>query len=52
MSLPISFRRAARFEFDEAADWYEHRQSGRGAKFTAAVHAALDQIVDQPESHA
>ena len=36
-SLPIVFRRAARIEFDDAADWYEQRRAGLGAKFTAAV---------------
>ncbi len=52
MRLPINFLRAARNEFDEAADWYEQRQSGRGAKFTAAVRAVLDRITEQPESYA
>lgn len=32
MSIPVVFRRAARAEFDDAADWYEQRQSGLGAK--------------------
>ena len=30
MSLPIVFRRQARYEFDEAAVWYEERRSGLG----------------------
>ena len=30
MSLPIVFRRAARAEFDDAADWYEQRRAGLG----------------------
>ncbi len=49
MSLPIVFRRAARAEFDDAADWYEQRRAGLGAAFTAAVQRVLDQIAAQPD---
>ena len=49
MSLPIVFRRTARSEFDEAAEWYESRQTGRGAKFTTAVAKALVTIAAAPE---
>ena len=52
MSLTILFRREARIEFDFAADWYERRRLGRGAMFTAAVRATLNQIADQPDIHA
>ena len=52
MSLPIVFRRAARAEFDEAFDWYEDDRPGRGAAFAARVQQVLDQISEQPESHA
>ena len=52
MSLPIVFRRAARHEFDEAANWYEQRRPGRGAKFTAAVRELLGRIAEQPELYA
>ncbi|HKB36648.1 MAG TPA: type II toxin-antitoxin system RelE/ParE family toxin [Gemmataceae bacterium] len=52
MSLPIVFRRVARAEFDDAADWYEQRRAGLGAAFVAAVQDVLDQIADQPQSHA
>src|SRR5215468_11206810 len=52
MSLPIVFRRAARAEFDDAADWYEQRRAGRGARFTAAVRQVLDRIADQPQLYA
>lgn len=52
MSLPIVFRRAARNEFDEAADWYEQRRAGRGAKFTAVVRDLLNRIAEQPEFYA
>jgi plasmid stabilization system protein ParE len=50
--LPIVFRRAARNEFDEAADWYEQRRPGRGAKFSAAVREVLNCIAEQPEFYA
>src|SRR5262249_16078863 len=49
MSLPIVFRRAARAEFDDAADWYEQRRAGQGAAFVAAVQKVLDQIAAQPQ---
>jgi plasmid stabilization system protein ParE len=49
MSLAIVFRRAARAEFDDAADWYEQRKAGLGAAFTLAVQQVLDQITAQPD---
>lgn len=52
MSLPLVFRRAARAEFDDAADWYEERRTGRGSLFTAAVRKVLDRIADQPQLYA
>ena len=48
MTLPIVFRRAARAEFDDAADWYEQRQTGLGTALTAAVQRVLDQIAAHP----
>ena len=49
MSLPLIFRRAARAEFDDAADWYEQRQVGLGAAFTTAVQLVLDRVIAQPD---
>ena len=49
MSLPVVFRRSARAEFDDAADWYEQRRAGLGAAFTAAVQRVLGQIAAQPD---
>ena len=49
MSLPIVFRRAAESELDEAVEWYEQRQTGRGIKFSAAVQHVLDQIALNPD---
>jgi plasmid stabilization system protein ParE len=48
MSLPVVFRRAARAEFDDAADWYEQHRAGLGAAFTAAVRGLLSRIAGQP----
>jgi len=52
MTLPIVFRRAAQCEFIEAAEWYEKRRIGRGAKFTAAVREVLSRIAGQPDFYA
>jgi plasmid stabilization system protein ParE len=52
VSLPIVFRPVARFEFDEAANWYEQRRPGRGAAFTAAVRQVLNRISEQPGFYA
>jgi toxin ParE1/3/4 len=49
MSLPVVFRRAARAEFDDAADWYEQCRARLGAAFTAAVQWVLDQIAARPD---
>jgi toxin ParE1/3/4 len=51
MSLPVAFRRAARSEFDDAADWYEQRRAGLGPAFTGAVQRVLDRIADQPDCY-
>lgn len=52
MSLSIVFRRQARREFDEAADWYEQRSAGLGARFTIAVERVLDQATGNPGRYA
>ena len=52
MSLSLVFRRSAQCEFIEAAEWYEQRRSGRGAKFTAAVREVLNRIAVQPDFYA
>ena len=49
VSLPLVFLRTARYEFDEAVDWYERRRTGRGAKFSASVQAVFDRIVESPQ---
>ena len=49
MSVPVVFQRAARTEFDSAADWYEQHRSGLGIEFTVAVQGVLDRIATQPD---
>jgi len=49
MSRPVVIRRAARAEFDDAANWYEQRRAGLGAAFTAAVRGLLGGIAGQPD---
>ena len=51
MSKPIVLRRAARAEFDAAADWYEQKRPGLGARFTAAVQQVFDRISANPQLH-
>ena len=52
MSLPVRLRALARAEYDTAADDYERRAAGLGARFTAAVDAVLARIGDFPEMYA
>ena len=49
MITRLAFRRVARVEFDEAADWYERRQVGLGPRFVAAVQRVLDRITELPD---
>lgn len=49
MSRTVRLRRAAQWEFDHSADWYEARQKGLGVRFTAAVNRVLDAIAIEPE---
>ena len=52
MSRRIVFRRIAGREFDDAVDWYNRRQPGRGARFATAVSRVLKRIAEQPEFYA
>jgi plasmid stabilization system protein ParE len=52
MSLRVVFRGAAQIELIEAAEWYEERRKGRGAKFIAAIRKVLHQIAAEPEFYA
>jgi len=52
MSHPLVFLQEARDEFDEAANFYENRQTGLGTRFTLAVNAVLDGVANNPKMHA
>lgn len=40
MSLPVRLRRAAQYEYDEAADWYESRRMGNAEGILGRVPEA------------
>lgn len=48
MNRQLVLLRQARREFDEAADWYEARRAGLGARFTAAVQRVFDAATANP----
>jgi len=50
MSLPVDFRPEARGELRDGYDWYEGRRAGAGARFMAAVQAAIDHVAAFPQS--
>jgi plasmid stabilization system protein ParE len=49
--LPITIRRAAQAEYDEAVDWYERQRPGLGAKFARRIKEQLDRLVATPLMH-
>lgn len=49
MSLPISFRRAARAELIEAAAWYEARQPNLGVEFIAEIERCVALAAEQSQ---
>ena len=49
MTLKVSFRRAAKAEFDTGALWYEERQSGLGLQFVSEVKNAVELASNHPE---
>ena len=49
MTLRVVFRRAAKEEFDNAAIWYEERQTGLGGQFTSEVKNAVELASIDPE---
>jgi plasmid stabilization system protein ParE len=52
MSLPVILLPEARAEFDEAYDWHESQQPGRGEAFAEQVQQVLDRIAAMPRLHA
>lgn len=51
MKLSFLVKPAAQREFDEAFDWYEDKEVGRGDLFAAALHDALQFVCQKPETH-
>ena len=51
MSRPVVFRRQARREFDEAADWYAQRRVGLGSRLVAAVQDVLTTAATNPKPY-
>ena len=49
MSLPVAFKSAALFEFEEAVAWYEAQQFGLGQEFKPEVKLALKYALANPE---
>ena len=52
MTLPVSFRQAARTEFIEAAAWYESRRPLLGVEFVAEVERCVALAAGQPQLYA
>lgn len=50
MSRAVCFHAAARVEFDEAADWYEARQTGLGTAFIGEIEHCLERAAEVPRS--
>jgi len=46
---PVTFRRQARTEFDEAGDWYEKERPGLGMEFMAEIQVLIQRIASTPE---
>lgn len=51
MNRPVVLRRQARIEYDDAADWYEARRPGLGARFTNAVQDVFVSAAANPDRH-
>lgn len=52
MSLQVTFRRAARAEFIEAAAWYEAQRPNLGAEFIAEIERCVALAAEHPELYA
>ena len=45
----VVFRRQARREFDQAAEWYEKERAGLGLDFLTEIQGVIDRITSHPE---
>jgi hypothetical protein len=53
MNLSVTFRRAARAEFIEAAAWYERKpRPGLGVEFIAEIERCVDAAAERPMTYA
>jgi toxin ParE1/3/4 len=51
MSLSVTFRRAARAEFIEAAAWYETQRPGLGVELIAEIERCVDAAAERPTTY-
>jgi len=51
MTLRVVFRRAARREFDDAADRYDEQRPGLGEEFIFEIDQAVVKAADSPERY-
>ncbi|MCX7140837.1 MAG: type II toxin-antitoxin system RelE/ParE family toxin [Proteobacteria bacterium] len=51
MTLRIVFRRAAKSEFENAANWYEVQRTGLGEEFVSEIEQALAQAAAAPQRY-
>ena len=52
MSLRVTFRRAARAEFEKDADYYEQQRVGLGREFMREIDETVQRAVSHPERFA
>ena len=51
MNLPLTLRRMAQAEFDEAVDWYEGQNPALGTAIARAVNEVFERIRSMPRSN-
>ena len=51
MSLSVTFRRAARAEFLEAAAWYESQRPNLGVEFIAEIERCVAAAAERPMTY-
>lgn len=51
MALPFRYRKKARVDFYEAADWYEEQVDGKGQEFLDDFTKTLQKIQANPDTY-
>jgi len=51
MSLPVTLKRLAQAEFDDAVDRFESKRAGRGIEFNSAIRSIFDEISNDPKRY-